>query len=109
MNLTYCIPYIVLSVAQVPLNTITAKSRELLIKFGSWELVRYPTLPESTRHTCTVKTSNKVETRRHILSAFQNNKRDNLKENMSHFNHCSFTNIELSEQIKTFQCSYLYK
>lgn len=48
-----------------------AKAIELPIKFRNWDLVKYPFLPESIQHTGSVKTSNKVQTPRHVLVAFQ--------------------------------------
>lgn len=95
-KLSWCVPHIIPSLSQqVRLNTITAKGTELPIKFRSWELVEYPALPESARHTWTVKTSNKVETPRHVLIAFQKNKRSNVKEDMSRFDHCNLRNVKI--------------
>lgn len=48
--------------------------------------MNYPSVPVSKTHTWTVKRSNKVESSRHVVIGFQkNNKRSNVKEDMSFF------------------------
>lgn len=95
-KLTWCVPHIIPSLQeQIRLNKIVSKNIELPIKFRSWELVEFPSLTESTRHTWPVKTSNKVETPRHVLIAFQKNKRNILTEDTSTFDHCNLRNINV--------------
>lgn len=38
------------------------------MKFRSWDLVEFPSLTETTRHTWSAKTSNKVDAQRHVVS-----------------------------------------
>lgn len=95
-KVTWCVPHVTPSLTeQVRINTIIAQGMDLPIKFRSWELVEYPSVPETTRHTWSVKTSNKVETPRHVLVAFQDSKRGTLTKDMSTFDHCTLRNIKV--------------
>jgi hypothetical protein len=64
-----------------------------LLPFRSWELVEYPSLTETTRHTWPVKTTTKLETPRHIIVAFQKDKKNKVASNMSEFDDINLTNI----------------
>lgn len=92
----WSVPHITPSIQeQLRLNKIISKSVELPIKFRSWELIEYPSLPSSTNHTWAVKTTSKVETPRHVLIAFQNKKKGRLTSDMATFDHCTLRNVKV--------------
>ncbi|KAJ8953494.1 hypothetical protein NQ318_023615 [Aromia moschata] len=95
-KLYWRMPHILTAIPQqLALTKILEKNQEIFIPFRSWELVELPSLSENTRHVWPVKTSTKLETPRHIIIAFQTNKKNNIKSNMSEFNHCNLSNIRV--------------
>ncbi|XP_023312008.1 uncharacterized protein LOC111692310 [Anoplophora glabripennis] len=80
---------------QLALTKILDKNVEILVPFRSWELVEYPSLSQTTRHTWPVKTTTKLETPRHIVVAFQTDKKNKVTSNMSKFEDCGLTNIRV--------------
>lgn len=96
MKLCWRVPHLTVAIPQeLALTKIIDKNNDILITFRSWELVEYPELLQTTRHNWPVKTSTKVETPRHVLIAFQKNRRGNIKSDMSKFDHCDLRNINV--------------
>ncbi|XP_072376606.1 uncharacterized protein [Diabrotica undecimpunctata] len=90
------VPHVTPSIReQLRLNKISHTNQELPIKFRSWQMIEYPALNNSTRHTWSVRTSTKIETPRHIVVAFQNNRKSKLTKDMSKFDHCTLKNIKV--------------
>ncbi|KAJ8931855.1 hypothetical protein NQ314_015197 [Rhamnusium bicolor] len=88
-KLFWKVPHVTLSISeQLRINKITNRNVELPIKFRSWELIEYPSLPTSNRHTWPVKTSTKVETPRHVIIAFQKDRKGKITSDMSKFDNC---------------------
>ncbi|XP_074025817.1 uncharacterized protein isoform X1 [Leptinotarsa decemlineata] len=71
------------------------KGRDLEIAFRSWELHEYPLLQQTMTHSWNVKASNQLEKPRFIIVAFQTQRKNQIKKNISHFDHCNITNIKL--------------
>lgn len=69
--------------------------RNLEIAFRSWELHEYPVLQQTQRHTWNIKTTNQLEKPRFVLVGFQTNKKNNVANNMSRFDHCNLSNLKL--------------
>lgn len=80
---------------QLTLTKIIESNKDLLIGFRSWELVEYSALPESTRHTWPVKTTSKLESPRHVIIAFQENRKGDATKDMSLFDNVELTNIRV--------------
>ncbi|KAJ8913307.1 hypothetical protein NQ315_010975 [Exocentrus adspersus] len=75
-KLYWRVPHVSVAIAQqLQLTKILDKNVEILLPFRSWELVEYSSMPETTRHTWPVKTTTKLETPRHIVVAFQTDKK----------------------------------
>ncbi|XP_072389413.1 uncharacterized protein [Diabrotica undecimpunctata] len=95
-KLYWNVPHILPNISeQLRLNKIVRSNIELPIKFRSWELVEYPTLNNSTRHTWPVKTTTKLESPRHIVVAFHDGRKGKMLKDMSKFDHCNLTNIRM--------------
>ncbi|KAL7290400.1 hypothetical protein TKK_0016091 [Trichogramma kaykai] len=60
-----------------------------------YELYEYPTLPISTLHVWTVKTSNQLEKPRFVILGFQTNRKAIRENDASLFDHCNLTNVKL--------------
>lgn len=71
------------------------KDTPIQIPFRSWELHEYPSLPQTNRQSWTVKTTSQLEKPRYVVLAFQTNKKNSLKTDMSSFDHCDLTNVKL--------------
>lgn len=95
-KLCWRVPHVTAAIPQeLALTKLIDRNNDILIPFRSWELIEYPELLETTRHNWPIKTSTKVETPRHVLVAFQSNKRGDLKKDMSKFDHCKLRNINV--------------
>ncbi|KAJ8913082.1 hypothetical protein NQ315_006583 [Exocentrus adspersus] len=95
-KLYWRVPHVSVAIAQqLQLTKILDKNVEILLPFRSWELVEYSSMPETTRHTWPVKTTTKLETPRHIVVAFQTDKKSKVTSNMSTFDNCNLTNIRI--------------
>lgn len=95
-KLSWRIPYVTLSDQQrVTLLKHLNKGINIPVEYRSWELYEYPVLPKTTKQSWAVKTASQLEKPRYIIVAFQTDKKLNIKENASHFNHCNLTNLKL--------------
>lgn len=95
-KLEWAVPHVIVDIEkELYFTKLINKGQELLISFRSWELVEYPELLKTSRHNWPVKTSSKVETPRHVIIAFQTNKRGNVGADMSKFDHCNLQNIRV--------------
>lgn len=65
------------------------------MKFRSWELIEYPHLPETNRHTWAVKSSNNINKPRYVIFAMQTGRVNAINQDSSGFDHCNVTNIKL--------------
>jgi hypothetical protein len=74
----------------------TLKSdREIVMPFRSWEFHEYPVLPETQRHTWTVKTSTHLEKARYVIFGLQTKRRNEITKNAGEFDHCKLTNCKV--------------
>lgn len=90
------IPHILVDIPQqLALTKILESNKELLIGFRSWEIVEYSSLSEASRHTWPVKTTSKLETPRHVIIAFQVNRKGQVQKDMSQFDNVDLTNIRV--------------
>ncbi|XP_073979907.1 uncharacterized protein [Rhodnius prolixus] len=71
------------------------KGKTVHMAFRSWDLIEYPSLPATKKHTWAVKTTTNLEKPRYVIIAFQTNKKNNLKADMSEFHHCNISNVKL--------------
>ena len=95
-KLTWNIPHISVTIPQeLSLTKIIDKNNDILIAFRSWELIEYPELLKTNRHNWPVKTSTRVETPRHVIIAFQTEKRDSVISNISKFDNINLRNIKV--------------
>lgn len=95
-KLCWRIPYVTLSDEQrVALLKQLSRGTSIPVEYRSWELYEYPTLPKASKQSWTVKTASQLEKPRYVIVAFQTDKKNNLKANASHFDHCKLTNMKL--------------
>ena len=89
-------PYIqVSSQYKIRLLRQIERSKPLSMSFRFWELYEYPTLPTSTRHVWTVKSSTHLEKYRFVILEFQTNRKNQNSANASLFDHCNLSEVKL--------------
>ncbi len=95
-KLSWRIPYVTLSDEQrVVLLKQLNRGTSIPVEYRSWELYEYPVLPTTNKQSWSVKTSSQLEKPRYVIVAFQTDKKNNMKKNASHFDHCKLTNLKL--------------
>lgn len=91
---------------RVPFVKLADKGRLKLMKiidrrlpiemhFRSFELLEYPMLPQTTRHTWNVKTTSQLEKPRYIIFGFQTARKNNIEKDASRFDHCNLINLRV--------------
>ena len=90
------IPHITVDIPhQLALTKIIETNKDILLGFRSWELVEYSSLSETTRHTWPVKTTSKLEAPRHVIIAFQEDRKGHVQKDMSIFDDIGLTNVRV--------------
>jgi hypothetical protein len=69
--------------------------RDIVLPFRSWELHEYPILPETERHTWTVKTSTHLEKPRYVIFGLQTDRRSQITADPTKFDSCKLKNCKL--------------
>lgn len=103
LNLEFTVNKILWKVPHVSLNDTAklamlqsiARNDELIVPFRSWDLYDLPVVPQTRRHTWSVKTTNKVNKPRFVVVGFQTNRNNVHNRDPSLFDHCNITNIKL--------------
>lgn len=95
-NVYWRMPHITVSdTFRLKLLRLVEKDKSVHIPFRSWELHEYPTLPQTSKQSWTIKTSSQLEKPRYVVLAFQTDRKNNIKKDMSCFDHCDLENVKL--------------
>lgn len=76
------------------LKTIS-RNDTLSLPFRSWDLYELPVIPQTTRHTWSVKTTSQVNKPRYVFVAFQTNRNNIINRDSAVFDHCNISNLKL--------------
>lgn len=71
------------------------KDTKVHLPFRSWELHEYPSVPQTTLQSWTVKTSSQLEKPRYVIVGFQTSRKNDIKKDMSCFDACDLKNIKV--------------
>lgn len=71
------------------------RSEMIQMSYRSWELYEYPTLPQTTSHTWSVKTSTQLEKPRYVILALQSGKRNVRAQDPSVFQALNLRDVKL--------------
>jgi hypothetical protein len=71
------------------------REQPVTVAFRNWELCEYPLLPQSSEQTWTIKTMPQLEKPRFVILAFQTDRKDNIKNDSSRFDHNKLTDVKL--------------
>lgn len=96
-KIVWKVPHVELSdEAKLSMLQTLSQKEVLNLAFRSWDMYELPVVPQTTRHTWAVKTTNKVNQPRFVIVAFQTN-RNNVAGNVnaSVFDNCNISNMKL--------------
>lgn len=95
-NIYWRVPHITVSDSlRLKLLKMVEKDASVHIPFRSWELHEFPQLPKTTLQSWTIKTSSQLEKPRYVIVAFQTDRKNQLKKDISSFDACAVSNIKL--------------
>lgn len=96
-KIVWKVPHIELSdEAKLTMLRTLSRNETLPIAFRSWDLYELPLVPQTTRHTWAVKTTNKVNKPRYVIVAFQTDRNNHAGDvNASVFDNCNVSNMKL--------------
>ena len=96
IKLQWRIPHItVADEEKLPLLKVIESNQPLQISFRSWDMYEYPTLPNATAHSWTVKTSTQLEKPRYVILALQTNRKYQKNKDVTIFDHCEVTDVKI--------------
>jgi hypothetical protein len=70
--------------------------KTLSCAFRSWDLCKYPVLPQNTSHIWTVKSCNLLEKPRFAIIKFQTDRKNNLNNPSGFFDRCNLKNLKVN-------------
>lgn len=95
-NIVWRVPHVKVSDKErINLLKILEKDRPIPLAFRNWDLYEYPLLPQTTKHTWSIKTSSQIEKPRFVIIGFQTNRKNNSAKDMSQFDHCDVRNVKV--------------
>lgn len=81
---------------RLKLMKIIEKGKSLFIPFRSFETYEYPELGTCKNVVWNLKTASKLEKPRYVIVGLQKNRKNNITEDASRFDHCKITNIKVT-------------
>ncbi|XP_046746393.1 uncharacterized protein LOC124411344 [Diprion similis] len=95
-KLQWRIPHVMPSdVEKLSLLRILEKNQPIQMCFRSWSLHEYPNLPKSKMQVWPIKIATQLEKPRYVIFALQRNRKENVKNHASYFDHCDLRNVKL--------------
>lgn len=95
-KINWKIPHVVLSdKAKLGMLKIISRNESLLLPYRSWDLYELPLIPQTTRHTWSVKTTSQVNKPRFVVVALQTGRNNIVGSDASLFDHCNISNVKL--------------
>lgn len=95
-KLVWRVPHVKVSDKEkVNLLKLLEKDRPLRFAFRNWDLYEYPLLPQTTKHTWSIKTSSQIEKPRYVIIGLQTNRKNLAAADMSRFDHCSLRDVKV--------------
>lgn len=102
-KIQYRLPFVSVDDAhRLELLKLIEKDKALPITFRSWDLYQIPELPQTKKHSWTIKTSSQLEKPRFILLFFQTERSGKLEKSSSQFDHCNLRNVKLKLNNESF-------
>lgn len=90
------VPHITLSdKAKLFMLKTVSQNESLSLAYRSWDLYELPIVPQSTRHSWSVKTTTQVTKPRFVVVAFQTSRNQIVIRDASQFDSCDISNVKL--------------
>lgn len=90
------VPHVLLNdTAKLTILRTVSRNDSLIIPFRSWDLYELPGVPQTARHTWSVKTTSQVNKPRYVVIAFQTNRNNVTSADASLFDTCNISNVKL--------------
>lgn len=103
------VPHVKVGMKQELAMTKLANRNQLMeIFFRGWEIHENPGVPETTRHSWSIKTAPQLETPRFIILGFQTAKKGKLDQNMSRFDAINLTEVTVYLNGKRYPYENVY-
>lgn len=80
---------------KIKLLRLLEKDHPIQLAFRNWDLYEYPLLPKTTKHTWSIKTSSQIEKPRFVIVGLQTNRKNNVLNDMSQFDHCDLRDVKV--------------
>ncbi|XP_039297981.1 uncharacterized protein LOC111052500 [Nilaparvata lugens] len=95
-KLLWRMPYVeVADDVKLCLLQIVQNNTPISISFRHWELYTYPTLPQTRKHTWTVKSTSQLEKPQYIVVGLQTARRGVAAANSSRFDKCNIKDVKV--------------
>lgn len=95
-KLVWRVPHVKVSDKEkVNLLKLLEKDRPLHVAFRNWDLYEYPLLPQTTKHTWSIKTSSQIEKPRYVIIGLQTDRKNLAEKDMSQFDHCNLRDVKV--------------
>lgn len=95
-KIEWVIPHVTLNDSlKLEMLTKLKKDNPIHIPFRKWELHELPALKPTTDDNWVVKTSTNLERPRYIIIGFQDNRKDNMKSDVTLFDHLNIRNLKV--------------
>lgn len=96
LRLQWRMPHVILNeVNKLSMLRALESGRFLSMSFRSWDLYEFPLLQSTTKHSWSIKTTTQLEKPRYVIFALQTDRKNNMSEDVTVFDHCNLSNVKL--------------
>lgn len=95
-KISWRVPHIKVSDRErVNLLRYLEKDYALSMVFRTWDLYEYPLLPNTSKHTWSIKSTSHIEKPRYVIFGLQTDRKNQALKDMSQFDHCNLRNVKV--------------
>lgn len=95
-NIVWRVPHIKVSDRErINLLKYLEKDKAINLAYRNWDLYEYPLLPQTTKHTWSIKTTSQTEKPRFVIIGLQTRRKNVTTRDMSQFDHCHLRNVKV--------------
>ena len=95
-KVTWWVPHVILEdVHKLKLLQVLNNTVPITMSFRTWDLYELPLVPQSNSHVWNIKTSTDLEKPRHLILAFQKNRKFNRQIDSTRFDNSNISTVKL--------------
>ena len=95
-EISWKLPQLTLSdSARIHFLNIIKQNKELFLPFRTWDFYEFPSAPQSTSISWSIKTVNSLLKPRYVIVTFQTKRKNNLKAQISHYDNVGIESFQL--------------